>query len=102
MNYFFECISQSFDEHGIKATDEQIEAVADDVRISHENYGMAHGHDAIPNPLNADIENLKRQIKQLERDRDEAMLNFQKNVAMRRGCSPSDVEIQEDGHVIIH
>ena len=50
MNYWEECISEAFDDVGIKATKDQIENVAAWVEGAHENYGMAHGYDVIPNP----------------------------------------------------
>lgn len=62
-NYWDECIESSFNEHGIKATREQIENVAGDVEIAHENFGMAMGYHAIPNPLHAELEEAKRKLK---------------------------------------
>ena len=49
--YWKECIEISFEEAGIKATKEQIEIVVSSVEGGHENYGMAHGYECIPNPL---------------------------------------------------
>ncbi len=102
MDYWAECISTSFDEAGIKATDEQIELVAGDVEVAAENYGMAHGHDAIPNPRDADVDRITKQLKQMEEERDQMELNFKKNVAMRRGCKAQDVSIEEDGRAVIY
>ena len=51
MEYWKECISEAFDEAGISATDEQISAVAKFVSGAHENYGLAHGYECIPSPL---------------------------------------------------
>lgn len=101
MDYWKECIESSFEEAGIVATSEQIEAVAGDVEVSSENYGMAHGHDAIPNPRDADIRVLNERIKQLERERDEAYRDFRLNVAMRRGCDESDVTLGKGGHATV-
>jgi len=102
VDYWYECISEAFNEAGIVATKEQIKAVADDVKVAHENYGMAYGHDAIPNPRDADILRLKQQLREMEAKRDEAELDFRKNVAMRRGCQVQDVSLDGDGHVTIH
>ena len=63
MEYWKECLSEAFDEVGIVATDEQITKVAEDVEISHENYGMAYGHDCIPNPLETENKTLKKELK---------------------------------------
>ncbi len=43
--YWVECVESSFSEHGITASKEQIECVAGDVEVSHENQGMAFGDD---------------------------------------------------------
>ena len=96
MDYWQECIELSFEEHGIDATDEQIQNVAGDVEVSHENYGMAHGHDAIPNPRDADIDLLKRRIKQLENERDKISMDFKSNVARRHRVNVS-IELGENG-----
>lgn len=63
MNYWEECISSSLEEAGIKATQEQIEQIASDVQIAHENYGMFMGHDCIPNPLKSENERLSQELK---------------------------------------
>ncbi len=63
MDYWQECVSEAFDEACIIATSEQIATVADCVQGSHENYGMAHGHDAILNPLQTENDNIKKKLK---------------------------------------
>ncbi len=78
MDYWKECIEVAFEDAGITATDGQIADVAGSVEGGHENYGMAHGHDAIPNPRDADIEQLNRRIKELEAERDKSDMNFRR------------------------
>jgi len=68
MDFWEECISESFDDAGITATKDQIGTVAYWVEGAHENYGMAHGYDCIPNPLNTEIERLKNELK-IEREK---------------------------------
>jgi hypothetical protein len=63
MNYWEECILEAFEDAGISATDEQINIVVEWISGAHENYGMAHGYDAIPNPLITEIKNLKNELK---------------------------------------
>lgn len=63
MNYWRECIAEAFEDAGIIATAEQIDTVAGWVEGAHENYGMAHGHDAIPNPLALENDRLTRELK---------------------------------------
>lgn len=62
MNYWEECVSEAFDDVGIKASKIQIETVASCVEGAHENYGMANGHDCIPNP---EVEENKKLTEQL-------------------------------------
>lgn len=40
-DYWNECISNAAEEAGIELTEDQVEVLADSVRIGHENYGMA-------------------------------------------------------------
>lgn len=63
MKYWEECIREALDEAGIRATDEQIDIIVEWVEGAHENYGMAHGHDAIPNPLRFEVNELKQKLK---------------------------------------
>lgn len=102
MDYWAECIEVSFEENGITASEEQIQLVAGDVESAHENHGMAHGHDAIPNPRNADVDRLTGRLKELEQERDQMELYFKKNVAERRRCDVNDVSINEDGRAIVY
>ena len=68
MNYWDECISEAFDDAGIKASKEQIETVVGWVEGAHENFSMAHGHDCILNPLSQENDQLKREL-QKEREK---------------------------------
>lgn len=63
MRYWEECVSLAFDEVGIVATREQIATVAEAVEAGHENYGMAHGYDQIPNPLMEENDRLCEALK---------------------------------------
>ena len=59
MDYWKECISEAFEDAKITATTEQIDLVASWVEGAHDNYGMAHGHDCIPNPLRQELDETK-------------------------------------------
>lgn len=50
MNYWKDIIEEALDDANISATNEQIDVIAGLVEGAHENYGMAHGYEAIPNP----------------------------------------------------
>ena len=99
MNYWKECIAEAFEESGIKATDEQITNVAEWVEGAHENYGMAHGHDCIANPLEDELRQEKLKTKTAEEKAERERDNFRRNVATRRRVRPEQVEITDAGEV---
>lgn len=68
MDYWKEAVSCALDEAGITASDEQIEQIAGAMESSHENYGMAFGHDCIPNPLQLENARLSRELR-VEREK---------------------------------
>ena len=60
LSYWKECLMISFEENGILFTDHQIDNIAHDVMISHENYGMAF---QVPeNPLIHELKILKEEL----------------------------------------
>jgi hypothetical protein len=99
MDYWEECITEAFDDAGIEATKEQIDTVTSWVDGAHENYGMAFGHDCIPNPMESEVEKLKAHIKMIENAHDNMIFGIKKGVAKRRNVSPQDVHIDDSGHV---
>lgn len=99
MDYWEECISIAADECGLTLTKDQLECLASYVVGGHENYGMAFGHDCIPNPLNTEVESLKRRIKELEEEHERCLHGIKNGVAKRRNVSASYVHIDRDGHV---
>jgi hypothetical protein len=68
MDYWYECISEAFEDAGIVATKDQITTVSGWVEGAHDNYGMAHGHDAIPNPV---IYEAEKELRKLKRENEE-------------------------------
>lgn len=99
MNYWKECISIAADDIGLVLTDEQLDYLADSVEGGYENYGMALGHDAIPNTREAEVEKLKAEIRKLEENHDRQLWGIKKEVAQRRNVTPHDVHVEDDGHV---
>ena len=63
MSYWEECIAEAFEDSKISATEGQIKNVASWVSGAHENYGMAHGHDCISNPLRDENKDLETKLK---------------------------------------
>lgn len=99
MNYWQECISEALDEAGIEASQEQIQTIAKIVSGAHENYGMAFGHDCIPNPVLAEVETLKKKIKKIEEGHEKQIFGIRKGVAERRGIDVSNVYVDDNGNV---
>jgi hypothetical protein len=102
-DYWRETIEYALEEAGFEGsmTTEQLNAVADAVRISHENYGMFDGSDAIrapaiPRECQNQIDSLKREIARLEGE----ILCYRKSVAERRRVDVSDVHLDQYGTVI--
>lgn len=52
-DYWSECISCSLDELGVTLTAEQIEAIARDVQVAHENSDLAFGTPSVSAPRSA-------------------------------------------------
>jgi hypothetical protein len=99
MDYWTECISEALEDAGIVATEEQIETIVSWVEGAHENYGMAHGYDAIPNPMIAEIDKLKADMEQQQQAADAKVLVYKKNVARRYKTSVDNVYL--DGESVI-
>ena len=59
MNYWLECASDACESAGISASSEQVRKIAESVKISHENYGMAF---PVPsgNPVESEVKRLRR------------------------------------------
>jgi DnaJ-class molecular chaperone len=56
--YWAECLAQSCEEHGVNLTPEQCQLIAEDLKTSHENYGMAF-YQPTENPLQAELKETK-------------------------------------------
>lgn len=70
MDYWEECIKESFEDAGITATDEQIQTVVSWVDGAHENYGLATGNDvASANFISDDTRELERIKRDQEKHR---------------------------------
>lgn len=93
-----ETITESFDEAGIQANEEQIDIVTGWVEGLHENWGTYTGSEYIPNPMCSEVDELKRKIRELERDKQCIVDGYCKNVATRRNVNPHDVTIDRYGN----
>lgn len=99
MDYWKECIEEALEDAGITATKEQIETIVGWVEGAHDNHGMAHGYDCIPNPMISEVEKLSRELEKQEQNRQRQINGVVKGVASRRGVDQNSVFIDDDGHV---
>lgn len=67
-DYWVECVECAFEEAGIMATKEQIESVAGDVEVSHDNIGLCFPSPSGPSQAQLDLEKTKRELAD-ERDK---------------------------------
>lgn len=97
--YWEESVEIALEEEGVTATKDQVKNIAGSISISHENYGMAHGYDSIPNPRifeeSEKVKLLKEEIEQLKKQ----IECYRKSVAVRRNVPLEDVYL-ENGRVI--
>jgi hypothetical protein len=77
VEYWKECISIAADECGLALAPEQLHFLAEAVESGHENYGMAFGHDCIPDPVESEAH---RELQKLraENERHEQWKNSTK------------------------
>lgn len=102
MDFWEECISEALEDAGLTATAEQIDTIASWVEGAHENYGMAHGHDCISNPLEEELRKQKLKTQEAEERANKERENFIQNICKRRKVHPSQVEVGENGNAIIY
>jgi hypothetical protein len=71
MDYWREAFCAALDEAGmVYPAEQQLLLAVKVLEGAHENYGMAFGHDCIPNPIE---EENKRLIKALEKERNKSV-----------------------------
>lgn len=99
-DYWKECLASSFDEHGIPATIEQIDAIAQDVEIARDQFGMTF----YSPPASDRIEETRREatakLDALQREFDAYRTNAE--TAVKKALnqrSDAHVAIEEHGQV---
>jgi hypothetical protein len=64
MKYWEEAFCAALEDAGLPLpTDQQIKQAASVLEGAHENYGMAHGYDCIPNPVQTENDRLSKLLK---------------------------------------
>ena len=99
MDYWNECIEEAFEDAGITATKDQVDTVASWVEGAHDNYGMAYGHDCIPNPMLSEVEKIKREMVKQQESHERQLNGIRKGVARRRNVDIGGVLISDSGEV---
>lgn len=102
LDYWRDAVAAALDDAGITLTNDiTLTAIARSIEVSHDNYGMAHGHDCIPNPLSIEV-------RRLEDARKSDAVSEEKRVdtwraALGRACNvnPRRLSICNNGQVEI-
>lgn len=92
-----ECI---LDGAGITVSVTQLQEIVDGVLSAIEMEGEATGRYCIPNPLQADVDRLKRDVKTAQEETEQKHRDFVKNVCTRHHCDPSQVTIEGSDAII--
>jgi len=98
--YWEASITELLEEYNIDLGEKMDDFISDVQNIA-EMESEACGYINIPNPKNAELEDAKRQIKNLEAQVEKEREDFRKNVALRRHCSPEDVTLEGGGHATV-
>jgi len=103
VDYYVECLADSFAEHGVEATIEQIRAVAADVELGAENIGMAFHSPPASDRYNEIEREWKAKYQALQKEfdayRDDAETAVKRAL---RQHSDANVSIGQHGEVIRH
>ena len=100
LDYWEECLDSSFEEHGVSATPKQLKAVAEDVQLSHDNYGMAFYSPPAGDRIAVIESEWKKKYDDLQREFDKYRGNAETAVKKAlRQHSDANVSIGEDGEV---
>lgn len=101
-DYWLECVSQSAEDCGARLTDEQLSAIAEDVRVGHEQYGMAFYSPPSSDRMNDIRDEWKRKLDNLQREFDDYRTNAESH--MKRATRlhrDENISIGRDG-VFLH
>jgi hypothetical protein len=100
MDYWEEAFCFACEEAGIPLpSKEQRKLAADSLEHSHDMYGMAMGHDCIPNPLNTEVKELQEKIKSMEKEHRKTLQYAENYIAERINCGKGTVHVHNDGEI---
>lgn len=102
-DYWLECVSQSLEDNGILATEEQRQAIATDMQLSHENYGMAFYSPPSSDRVVVIVSEWEAKLRKLQAEFDAYRNNAETAVKRAFKQDPdSNVSIGERGEVLRH
>lgn len=90
-DFWIEAVSESFDEHGITASAEQIEAIADDFSHVQDGIDLAFGRPSGPSP---EAEQIKELERKLDEERDKVTCRICRGTGEERIDGPSHYSVQ--------
>lgn len=94
LNYWKEALECALEEIPNEFTDEQLIVIAGALADSAEMEDQASGVTNIPNPLRAEIDDLKRKHEKELQESEDEVLAYRTSVAGRRGVSLTDVHVE--------
>jgi hypothetical protein len=98
-DYWETSLSELLDDMKLSLTAEQKDELIGGIMGIAENESLACGYDCIPNPMQSEVSELKRQIREMEEKHDRQIWGIKKGVGQRRRVPPQDVHVDEDGNV---
>jgi len=102
--YWREAAQCAIDEAGVNVMllPEQWDAIAKSLQGSHECYGMAFGHECIPNPLQAEVRARDDKLKRQEASSDAHVAALEEALCRRMGVRRDAVWVEyRDGQVSV-
>lgn len=99
LDYWKECIGESLSEMGIYdlLSKDQISQLAQDIYWGYDSISLAFPKPSVKDFENSEVTELKRRLKELEKERNDIELAFKKNVSIRRGWNVNEIYVHLDG-----
>jgi hypothetical protein len=101
IEYWKEAVAESLECAGVKATENQINEIAKDIKISVDCSGMYSGEELIPDPREIEADKLKVEIKQQAEKHERFLFAIKKRYAMGKNFNVEDVYIDSEGKISV-
>lgn len=102
--YWREALDVALEDEGFldAIPDEAKANIAGSLRVSAEQESMAGGHGSAPNPLQAKVDELRKELDSERQRSGQWQDAFRKNVSKRRNVPENAVEIKADGSAVYY